>query len=331
MTKILVTGANGFLGAHVVKQALDNGYSVRGVVRTQEKAGPLKKLFPTDKFETVIVADLVSDYTEAVTGVDGIIHVASPFFLRDDLEPKKDMLDPAIEGTKNLLNAAHKAGVHRIVLTGGIGSILSKPNMLFEDTTYGPDEWLPFTYEQGASGKMPGAAVYFVSKKYAELAAWDFAKEHTEMKISVVIPSVIFGPIIHPVSSLQNLNTSSTIIYAFLAGKFPPDRVPVFCDVSSVALLHVKAFQSEAAVGKRIPFVKGSVTMYDVLEIIKKNRPELASRLPPTPDANPIAGKPIAKVDSSFAQETLGVPGQSLQETILQSVDALLKLEKELK
>lgn len=82
-----VTGANGFLGAHIVKEALDSGYVVRGyvvfiplayitfrrspfrTVRSVAKAKELKKIFPSEKFETTIVPDLIEgDYTEALKG-----------------------------------------------------------------------------------------------------------------------------------------------------------------------------------------------------------------------------------------------------------------------
>lgn len=59
---------------------------------------------------------------EYPAGVDAIIHVASPVaaVVKD---PKKDLLDPAIEGTLNILKAAHKAGVTRIVLTASIAGV----------------------------------------------------------------------------------------------------------------------------------------------------------------------------------------------------------------
>jgi NADPH-dependent methylglyoxal reductase len=330
MSRLLVTGSNGFVGAQVVKQALDNGQTVRGVVRSAEKAAQMKKAFPSEKFEAVVVPSLAGDYTDAVKDVGAIVHAASPFFLNRPFDPKTDFMDPAIEGTTSVLSAAQKAGVKRVVLTGGIGNILSKPNMLLEDTSYGPDDWLPLTYEQGISGKLPAAAVYYVSKKYAEVAAWDFAKQHPEMQLSVIIPAVIYGPLAQPISSLKDLNVSSSLIYALLNGVLPPDAVPVFCDVTSLAQLHLKALQSDEAIGKRIPFAKGPGTIYSILDIIKKNRPDLASRLPPTPEADALAGKPIAKVDSSFAMEKLGVPGLDLKETVLQTVDSLLSLEKKL-
>jgi len=59
-SKVLVTGANGFLAIHVVKTFLEHRYSVIGTVRSQEKAAHLHKLFSSygDKFETVLVKDI---------------------------------------------------------------------------------------------------------------------------------------------------------------------------------------------------------------------------------------------------------------------------------
>lgn len=64
--KVLVTGANGFVAAWIVKELLDRGYAVRGTVRSEAKAAPLRSFFGTygDKFETAIVEDItkVRDY-----------------------------------------------------------------------------------------------------------------------------------------------------------------------------------------------------------------------------------------------------------------------------
>lgn len=59
-SKILVTGANGFIAVWVVQDLLERGYSVRGTVRTESKAAHIKKLFEKfgDKFEVVIVPDI---------------------------------------------------------------------------------------------------------------------------------------------------------------------------------------------------------------------------------------------------------------------------------
>ncbi|KAJ3989512.1 hypothetical protein F5890DRAFT_1650183 [Lentinula detonsa] len=332
MSRILVTGANGFLGAHIVKEALDSGYLVRGTVRSQAKADDLKKVFPSDKFETAVVPDLITgDYTEALKDVTAVIHSASPFTM-GLTDPKKDFLDPAIDGTTNIFRAAYAAGVKRFVVTSTVGALPNKPDSLFADTTYGPDDWLPVTYEQAASGTLPDFIVYITSKKYAELAAWDFAKEHPDVKVTAVNPTIIYGPVIHPISSLKSLNASNMAIYSLINGSktIPPDSVPVFCDVVSAARIHVKALDSESTYGKRVLFAKGPATMYQILQVIAKARPELADRFPPIPEVDPVAGKAISRIDSTIAMDTLGVKGLELEETILQTVDNLLELEKKL-
>lgn len=59
-SKVLVTGANGFIAAWVVRTLLEKGYAVRGTVRSEEKGEPLKKIFADykDKFEIVVVEDI---------------------------------------------------------------------------------------------------------------------------------------------------------------------------------------------------------------------------------------------------------------------------------
>ena len=80
---VLVTGANGFIGAHVADQVLQAGYTVRGTVRSKEKANWLYERFDANygkgKFEAVEVPDMVAEgaFDEAVKGVSGIIHLAS--------------------------------------------------------------------------------------------------------------------------------------------------------------------------------------------------------------------------------------------------------------
>lgn len=69
--KVLVTGASGFLGAHVAKALIDRGYYVRGTVRSSKKGDYLKNLLGSDKFEYVIVEDM-----EAVSASLGLVRAA---------------------------------------------------------------------------------------------------------------------------------------------------------------------------------------------------------------------------------------------------------------
>jgi uncharacterized protein YbjT (DUF2867 family) len=78
---VLVTGATGFIGAHIVDQLLERGIRVRAATRSLEKANQMRASRPqhTAQLEFVQIQDFTgrADFTEAVKGVTGIVHVAS--------------------------------------------------------------------------------------------------------------------------------------------------------------------------------------------------------------------------------------------------------------
>ncbi|KAM6493009.1 hypothetical protein JOM56_011143 [Amanita muscaria] len=79
--KVLVTGANGFIAIWLIRTLLEQGYAVRGTVRSLERSSFLVDMFKShDKFELVGVEDIARDdaFDESVKGVDAIIHAASP-------------------------------------------------------------------------------------------------------------------------------------------------------------------------------------------------------------------------------------------------------------
>src|ERR1051325_755235 len=119
-TKVLVTGANGFIGLHTVLHFLKSGYSLRATARTEEQGArvrqTLAKHADTNKLE-FICADLTRDegWQQAVAGCDFVLHLASPF-PREAPKDENELIIPAREGTLRVLRAAQKAGVKRVVL-----------------------------------------------------------------------------------------------------------------------------------------------------------------------------------------------------------------------
>lgn len=100
------------VATHVALNFLENGWNVRGTVRSESKGTdvanlPVFKPYAS-KLSFVVVEDLVSgDFTEAVKGVDALAHTASPFHT-DGHSWEKDYEQPAVEGTINVLKAAKK-------------------------------------------------------------------------------------------------------------------------------------------------------------------------------------------------------------------------------
>src|SRR5580765_4206043 len=128
---VCVTGASGFIAAHIVRELLERGYRVRGTVRSLRQPG--KYTFLTqlpgaaDRLE-LVEADLLApgSYDAAVAGCDVVMHTASPYLI-DVKDPQRDLVDPAVKGTLNVLTSAKAAGVGRVVLTSSMSAISDEP------------------------------------------------------------------------------------------------------------------------------------------------------------------------------------------------------------
>lgn len=320
---------SGYLATHVVAKALEAGYAVRGTVRSAAKRKDIQARYAHigDRFDIAVVEDIVTgDLTAALQGITAVIHIASPFTGKIQ-DPKKDMLDPAIKGTLNVVQATHKAGIERMVITSSMVAVLNFGlGGAFRDYTYTANDWNPATYEEAVKGDKPGMWIYSASKTLAEKAAFEYAEQHPELKITTINPPFIFGPPEHLVGSTTSLNTSTDTIYQLLNGKLPPDGLPLFSDVRDVAKAHVLALQHDSVIGKRVLLSGGPFTMYDTVKIIAEKRPELKSRLPSLENVVPET-RPISKVDTTIAEKSLGLPAISFEKCIFDTIDALLEKE----
>ena len=86
---VLVTGANGYIALWIVKKLLEQGYNVRGAVRSQSKGTSLLdtfKEYPSDRLQFVVVEDMTKEgaFDEAVKSMDAVIHTASPVTVQSE-------------------------------------------------------------------------------------------------------------------------------------------------------------------------------------------------------------------------------------------------------
>ena len=161
----VVTGANGFIAAHVVAQLLARGERVRATVRNPDKAAELaylRALPGADSRLELVKADLMSEgaFDDVVQGADFVLHMASPFVI-DAKDPQKDLVDPAVSGTTSVLKSCAKSpSVKRVVLTSSMAAITDEPD---SDHTLTEADWnTKSTLERNA---------YYLSKTLAERAA----------------------------------------------------------------------------------------------------------------------------------------------------------------
>jgi nucleoside-diphosphate-sugar epimerase len=327
---ILVTGATSFVGTHVIKQFLQNGYHVRGQARSENSAKKVYKAFPDagDALTTVIVPDITAPnaFDEAVKGVAGVIHTASPFVLQVQ-DNERDLLDPAVKGTMRLLEAvaAHAPQVKRVVITSSFASILDPAQGHRPGYTYTEKDWNPVTYEEAKAG--PGPVAYCGSKKFAEKAAWDFVEEKKpNFTVSTICPPMIYGPVEHD-TDIKSLNTSIADFYRFMDGsqKEPGETAfPAFADVRDVGLAHLRAY--ERSEPGRFFITSGNFENRDVCRILRETLP--SDRKDKIPDPEATARAEFYKVDNSRTGKELGMSFTPLDKCVRDTAMSLVALEQ---
>ncbi|KAJ7186147.1 D-lactaldehyde dehydrogenase [Mycena filopes] len=278
--KVLVTGANGFIAAWVVRSLLEEGFAVRGTARSADKCAHLREIFASfgDRFELVVVPDITKEgaFDEAVQGVDAIEHTASPFHLHA-VEPD-ELIIPAIHGTVGILKSALKYGksVKRVVITSSCAAVLQVED---EPRIFSELDWNEQAPSQVAEmgREAPPMTKYRASKTLAERAAWAFVEEHkSEMEWDLVVlnPPFVFGPTIHFTPTPDALNTSARQFYTMLTEfSSPVTRHTGSCwvDVRDLGRAHTLALLKDAAGGERIIVSAGPFVWQDFLDAAPKS------------------------------------------------------------
>lgn len=201
---VCVTGANGFIGSWLVVTLLQKGYTVHASVFPGTPTSHL----PGSGRLIIFEADILDPeaVSKAVQGCRGVFHVASPCTLEDPKDPHAELVVPAVQGTLNVLEAAHKSGsVRRVLLTSSISAIL--PNPSWPNTApFDETSWTDLHFCKSQQKWYP------VSKTLAEKAAWEFS-EKNGMDLVAIHPSTCLGTLLQP-----SLNASCAVLQQLLQG-----------------------------------------------------------------------------------------------------------------
>jgi dihydroflavonol-4-reductase len=254
-------GATGYIGAHIVEQLLSKGYKVRGTSRSLEesKIDFLKKMDTKGDLLEIGKANLTDEgsFDDIVKNTEFVFHVASPFLLNVK-DPKKELLEPAVQGTLTLLNSCLKSEtVKRVVLTASTASIVDVSDI---KKVYNEDDW-------NKTSSLTNSP-YAYSKTCAEQAAWKFMEEKKpHFDLIVINPCMVLGP-----AHKKELAESVNIILDALNGKFPAifDLALNIVDVRDVAKSHILAMEIKELKGRHICMNKG-VHLRDIFAMISKN------------------------------------------------------------
>jgi len=242
-----------------------------------------------------VEADLQDEnsWLAACDGVESILHIASPIpphVPKDDME----IIKPAVEGTVNVLNAALKKGVKKVVVTSSCLALLfgNEGKTLTEDNWSNPDK----------------CAGYPKSKVLAEKAVWEFyEKNKGKIEICTVLPSLIFGPVF-----ASHGNASEGLMKEFINNTFPgipnPDCNYLVVDVRDVALGHVQALFSPNSNGKRYIIANTNVTIEDLIGILRSKYGKLGYVFP----FKKVTAQEIKDSGNEVAQRCLMLMGKKM-------------------
>lgn len=355
--QVLLTGVSGFVGSHVLDQLLKstNNYKVTCVIRSRNKTEPwLAQQFPNvlgSRVDLVEVPDLLAPgcLDEVVQKKDYIVHVASPYVLQAK-DNRKEILDPAVNMTRNVLDAALKAEkaakeagqapyLKRIVITSSFAAVLNPLRGIEKrNYNYTDNDWQPIKSKFLASFYSPLA--YLVSKTLAEKSVWDFLRQHKPtFDAATVNPPNIYGPIIHQIKSEEAINTSSAEPWKLYKaggpggdGKVPPDSFYSFCDVRDVARIHVAALDNPKASNQRFLACGGTVSWQEVADEIHDNAEyplELKEHIPKGKHGYKTRPSALATLDTSKARDLLGITFHDWKQSVIQgSLYSFMEIER---
>ncbi|KAJ3455536.1 hypothetical protein MRS44_017018 [Fusarium solani] len=336
---ILVTGANGFVAMHVIKLALELGYSVIGTIRSERAAESVRRVFPESLTRLLLIK--VSDISKpgsfkpAFTArpVRAVINLASPL-VNNPKDVKSEVLDPAIQSGTSILTAALQYGgmsVERVIHVSSFTACLDLSLSNDASYRYTSADWNPLTYDEAAEGG--NMTAYMGSKALAEKAMWTWMRDQRPSYDMVsIVPSATFGPHVGPVQ-LDNVNLSTRMLWELVE---PSPNPPVYnsrhlgswIDVRDVAKCLLRAIDVPEAAGKRL-LVAQRCHWQLVRDEARRVLPELRDRIEP---GKPGSWKNDAAVtydvDGTEAARILDIQYRPLHECLRDTYLQLLQAHK---
>lgn len=179
--KILVTGADGFIGSHLVEELAKKGYQVRAFVyyNSFNTWGWLDTL-PQDIIQNIEIfqGDIrdPNGVWEAMNNVDAVFHLAALIAIPFSYHSPDAYVDTNIKGTLNVLQAARKLGTERVLITS-------------TSEVYGTAQYVPIDEKHPFQGQSPYSATKIGADRLAESFYRSF-----QMPVTIVRPFNTYGP-----------------------------------------------------------------------------------------------------------------------------------------
>jgi dTDP-glucose 4,6-dehydratase len=178
---VLVTGANGFIGSHLIEEMVICGYSVKAFIEYnyQSSWGWLEYIEPELLARVEVVSGDIRDMhsvSEAMRGCDAAIHLAALIAIPYSYSAPESYIDTNIKGTYNVLQSAREQSLKRVLITS-------------TSEVYGTAQYVPIDEKHPYQGQSP----YSASKIGADRLAESYIRSY-DMPITIVRPFNTYGP-----------------------------------------------------------------------------------------------------------------------------------------
>src|ERR1700728_2479259 len=274
---VLVTGASGYVAGHCMLRLLHDGYKVRGTLRSLKRAGEVRQWLTKARGGidpggalSFVEAELTNPggWDAAMAGVRYVLHVASPIPSTIPKDPD-DLIVPAREGTLNVMRAASRASVERVVQTSSLSAI-----------SYGRDDPNShlFTEADWTDPDHKDNVPYTRSKTIAERAAWaELPNLPRPLEWVAINPGLVLGPVLD-----QDSSASVLVVTKLLRGEIPgiPRLGYPVVDVRDLAELELLHMTMPQAAGQRYIGSGPFISMVDIAGILKRSLGANAKKVP---------------------------------------------------
>lgn len=230
---VAVTGASGFIGSHICKQLVEQGCVVRACVRDAEsevKTQHLREIAESSAGSiSFFSCDLLKEgsFDAAFDGSDAVVHTAAVVLVTAS-DPQRDIIDPSVVGTRNVLGAVDRAkSVRRFVHTSSVAAVHTHAGDAAH--VYDESDW---------NSADAGTDPYGFAKREAERMVQQAADASAgRWDVAIMNPGMVWGPCL----TKAHTKASPVFVRQHLYGNTQPSISFPIVDVRDVAAGHVAA------------------------------------------------------------------------------------------
>jgi nucleoside-diphosphate-sugar epimerase len=316
---LCIVGASGLVGSNIVREALARGYTVNATMRDKDalSKAPYLKALPGGERLTLFSADMSkqADFKAPLAGADCVFiacliptyhgPTGTPAREMDDDQGYDEIIFPTVDGCLNILRAAIRQDVTNVVICSSTSSTNPIPPVPLKNEV---DHWSDEN-EQCRAKKYTSA-----TKTVMEKAAIKFADEHG-MRLSIVMPTGMFGPVVLP----EHMNGNPHAWLKTLIDGGPPRHSKVPNDSTSMVHLHdlaaifLATYERPEASGRYFG-VYDSWHWQDIYAELQKILPDM--KMP-----EPLTDDPVAPTGFDFTRrDSLGVPLRGIPTLLRETV-----------